>query len=280
MVDIPARLVMELRQKTGAKMMDAKRALEEADADMERAVAILREKGQADAAKRSTRITADGTITTAQAGNHGAAAMVELNCETDFVAKTAEFITLAGKLADYTLGQSAEAMTSETLPGDKLDTIKAAIAKTGENIQFRRGTRFASETGVVESYIHAGGKIGVLVQIDGVNNDEARALGKELAMQVAAAQPEFLGRESVPQSVIERELEIYRELARNEGKREEFLDRIAQGRLDKFYKESCLLDQAFIRDPDKTVKALIAEVAKAISAELTVKRFARYQLGQ
>jgi len=182
-------------------------------------------------------------------------------------------------MARWVLAGTAETADADDLPADKNAEIQQAVSKTGENIQFRRGIRFAG-AGVVEFYIHLGGKIGTLVQVDGANTDAVRALAKDLAMQVAAASPEYLTREDVPAAVIEREMEIYRTQGRNEGKKEEFLDRIAEGRLEKFYKDNVLVEQPFIKDPDKTVKALVVETAKAAGAELTVKRFVRYQLGQ
>jgi len=278
--EITARMVMALRQKTGAKMMDAKRALVEADGDEEKAISLLRERGLADASKRAHRATAEGAIAAAQNDAHSAAALIEVNCETDFVAKTDQFKAIAADLAQWALVQAAETVGTDDLPADRGAEIQQAIAKTGENIQFRRGIKFAGGNGVVEYYIHLGGKIGVLVQVGGANNDQVRALAKDLAMQVAAASPEYLTREDVPADIVEREMEIYRTQARNEGKKEEFLDRIAAGRLEKFYKDNVLIEQLFIKDPDKAVKTLVAEVAKAAGAELTVKRFVRYQLGQ
>jgi elongation factor Ts len=280
MAEISAQLVMELRNKTGAKMMDAKRALVEADGDLEKAVAVLREKGQADAAKRTHRATAEGAIVSAQSEDHSAAALVEVNCETDFVAKTDQFVALAKSLAEWTLQQPAGIASTEALPDDLLATIKESISKTGENIQFRRGTKLSSANGVTESYLHLGGKIGVLVQVDGANDETARGLARDLAMQVAAASPEYLTRDDVPQDVIEKEMEIYRQLARNEGKPDQFLDRIATGRLEKFFKDNCLVEQPYIKDPDKQVKDLVAEVSKSAGVALTINAFVRYQLGQ
>ena len=280
MAEITAQMVMDLRQKTGAKMMDAKRALVDAEGDFENAVALLREKGQADAAKRSHRAAAEGMVVAVQNADHTTAALAEVNCETDFVAKTDQFKALATELAEVVLGQDLETVTAEHLSEDVRQKIEATISKTGENIQFRRGIRFSTENGAVENYIHLGGKIGVLVQVDGTNAEAARTLAKDLAMQVAAASPEYLAIEDVPETVIEKEMEIYRVQGRNEGKKEEFLDRIAQGRLEKFFKDNCLTEQPFIKDPDKAVKTLIAETAKAAGAPLTVKRFARFQLGQ
>ena len=280
MAEITASMVMELRQKTGAKMMDAKRALVEADGDFERATDLLRERGLADASKRAHRAAAEGTIAAAQTDDHSAAALVEVNCETDFVAKTDQFRMLATELAGWALASGAETVDPEAIPADKQDDIKQAVSKTGENIMFRRGIKLASGNGVVEYYIHLGGKIGVLVQVDGANNDTVRSLAKDLAMQVAAASPDYLSREDVPQDIVEREMEIYRTQGRNEGKKEEFLDKIATGRLEKFFKDNCLIEQAYIKDPDKQVKALVAEVAKEAGAELAVKRFVRMQLGQ
>lgn len=280
MAEITAQVVMDLRQKTGAKMMDAKRALVEADGDFNKAVEILRERGQAEAAKRTHRATAEGTIAAVQAGDHSAAALAEVNCETDFVAKTEQFKDLSQALAGWVLSQANENVTVDDLDAAQTGAIQAAVSKTGENVQFRRGIKFASADGVVESYIHLGGKIGVLVQVDGSNAEAVRGLAKDLAMQVAAASPEFLSREDIPQATIEKEMEIYRNQALNEGKKEEFLDKIATGRLEKYFKDTCLVEQPFIKDPDKTVKMLVEEVAKANGATLTVKRFVRYQLGQ
>jgi len=174
-------MVMALRQKTGAKMMDAKRALVDANGDEEKAVDLLRERGLADAGKRAHRATAEGAIAAAQADDHIAATLVELNCETDFVAKTDQFQALAADMARWVLAGTAETADADDLPADKNAEIQQAVSKTGENIQFRRGIRFAG-AGVVEFYIHLGGKIGTLVQVDGANTDAVRALAKDLAM--------------------------------------------------------------------------------------------------
>jgi elongation factor Ts len=278
--EITASMVMELRNKTGAKMMDAKRALVEADGDLEKAVALLRERGEAEAGKRQHRATAEGTIATTQTDDHSAASMVEMNCETDFVAKTDTFQALAAQAAAWLLGAQVDAVSIDDLPEAMQAAIKEAISKTGENIQFRRGIRFATANGVVESYIHLGGKIGVLVQIDGCACEPVRVLAKDIAMQVAAAVPEYLVREDVPAAVIASEMEIYRNQALTEGKKEEFLDRIAAGRLEKYYKDNCLLEQLFIKDTDKTIKTIVADVAKQVGKELTLVRFVRFQLGQ
>lgn len=275
MAEITASLVMELRQKTGAKMMDAKRALVDADGNFDKAVEVLREKGQADAAKRTHRTTAEGVVVTAQSADHSSAALVELNCETDFVAKTDQFLALASKLVNFVLGQPAGEMTGEDLPEELQNDIKEAISKTGENIQCRRAVKVAAENGVVESYIHLGGKIGVLVHVEGSTGEATCDLAKDLAMQVAAANPDYLTRHHVPTSKIESEKEIYRNLGRNEGKKEEFLDRIAEGRLDKFFKENCLEEQSFIKDPDSSVHDLVAKTCPG----LAIKYFVRYQLG-
>lgn len=280
MAEISAQLVMQLREKTGAKMMDAKRALVETDGDFEKAIELLREKGQADAAKRTHRATADGTIAAVQTSDRSAGAMVEVNCETDFVAKTEQFQNLTMAIANWVLNQNAETASNDDLPAAVQADLKEAVSKTGENIQFKRGVKLASPSGVVASYLHLGGKIGVLVQIDGANTDAVAGLARDIAMQVAAASPEYLSREDVPAEIIEKEMEIYRNLARNEGKPEQILDKIAQGRLEKYYKENCLLEQPFIKDADKSILTLVNDVAKAAGAELTLKRFVRYQLGQ
>jgi len=278
--EITAQMVMDLRQKTGAKMMDAKRALVDSDGNFDKAVELLREKGQADAAKRTHRATAEGLIVVVLNPEHTAAALAEVNCETDFVAKTDQFKQLGTELAEWVLQQPAEAVTADELPADQRAKVENTVSKTGENVQFRRGIKLSTEKGAVESYIHLGGKIGVLVQVDGDNADAARTLAKDLSMQVAASSPEYLTMQDVPEAIIEKEMEIYRVQARNEGKKEEFLDRIAQGRLEKFFKDNCLVEQPFIKDSDKSVKTLLAEASKAAGASLTIKRFVRFQLGQ
>jgi elongation factor Ts len=278
MAEITAQMVMELRQKTGAKMMDAKHALVESDGDFTKAVELLRERGQADSAKRAARATAEGAVFAAQNADHTAAALAEVNCETDFVAKNDLFKALGNELAAWMVVSGQE--TATDVAADQAAKITETISKTGENIQFKRGVAFATTDGVVESYIHLGGKIGVLVEVAGSTADDVRTLAKDLAMQVAAASPDFLTREDVPAETIEKEMEIYRQLARNEGKPEQFLDRIATGRLEKFFKDNCLVEQPFVKDPDKAVKDLVAAVGKQVGAELTVKRFVRYQLGQ
>lgn len=280
MAEITAQMVMDLRQKTGAKMMDAKRALVDSDGNFDKAVELLREKGQADAAKRTHRATAEGLIVVVLNPEHTAAALAEVNCETDFVAKTDQFKQLGTELAEWVLQQPAEAVTADELPADQRAKVENTVSKTGENVQFRRGIKLSTEKGAVESYIHLGGKIGVLVQVDGDNADAARTLAKDLSMQVAASSPEYLTMQDVPEAIIEKEMEIYRVQARNEGKKEEFLDRIAQGRLEKFFKDNCLVEQPFIKDSDKSVKTLLAEASKAAGASLTIKRFVRFQLGQ
>lgn len=280
MAEISAKLVMELRAKTGAKMMDAKRALVDTDGNIEKAVELLREKGLAEAGKRMHRATAEGSIVALQNDNSNIAVMVEVNCETDFVAKTEQFISITNQLAAWTMAQSAEIVNADSVPVEIANELKAAISKTGENIQFKRGAKFTSPDGVVESYLHLGGKIGVLVQIDGAQSETVLKLAKDLAMQVAAASPEFLCREEVPAETIEKEKEIYRQLALNEGRPEAMLDKIAEGRLEKYFKENCLIEQSFIKDPDKQVRDVVAEVSKNIGSTLSVARFVRFQLGQ
>ncbi len=281
MTEISAQVVMELRQKTGAKMMDAKRALVEANGDFEKAVEILREKGQAEAAKRTHRTTAEGTIATVQNSAHSAAALVEVNCETDFVAKTDQFKQICPDHRALGAGATARNRPPRTsCPGRCSQTSMPPLPRPERISSSNAESNSPRVNGLVESYIHLGGKIGVLVQVDGAASDAVRVLAKDLAMQVAAASPEFLSREDIPAETLEKEMEIYRTQARNEGKREEFLDKIATGRLEKFFKDTCLLEQPFIKDPDKQVKTLVEEVAKAAGATLTVKRFVRYQLGQ
>ena len=272
---ITAELVKNLRERTGAGMMDCKKVLTETNGDMEKAAELLRERGIAKAAKKSGRIAAEGLVAAYVSEDKKVGAIVEVNAETDFVAKNAEFITFVNDIAEIVAKNNPENV--EKLLEDKYKnedrTVKEVltdkIATIGENMTIRRFERFESE-GLVESYIHGGGKIAVLV--DFAKGDSE--LAKDVCMQIAAARPEYLNRESVPAERTEKEMEILKAQAMNEGKPAEIAEKMVQGRIGKFYSEICLLDQEFVKDPSIKVGDLI----KNKSAEIV--RFARFEKGE
>jgi elongation factor Ts len=287
-MQITAEMVRELREKTGVGMMDCKRALAESEGNLETAVDVLRKKGLAAAAKKSSRIASEGVVAAHVA--LGSATLVEVNCETDFVAKTDEFQEFVRQVAQAVNGKGPKDVEESLLiPGEggvPLGTmLNEKVAKIGEKISFRRFERFALPTdakGVLVSYIHAGGKIGVLAEVLGAGGDDAEflALGKDIAMQIAAANPLVVSREDVPAAEIEREKAIYREQALAAGKPEKVLDRIAEGKLEKYYGDFCLTEQAFIRDPERRVKDLLKEMAEKLAVDVRIGRFVRFQVGE
>jgi len=287
-MQIPAELVRELREKTGAGMMDCKKALTESGGSLEAAVDVLRKKGLAAAAKKASRIASEGVVAAHVAP--GSAALVEVNCETDFVAKTEDFQEFVRRIAATVNGKDPKDVSDALLlPGDGgvslADMLNEKVAKIGEKISFRRFTRLALPAGVrgvTVPYIHAGGKIGVLVELLGAGADDVEfgALAKDMAMQIAAANPLYVSREEVPAEAIEREKAIYREQALAAGKPEKILNRIAEGKLEKYYADFCLVEQAFIKDPDRRVKDLLDEMAGKRGVDVRVGRFSRFQVGE
>lgn len=279
---ITAQMVNDLRQKTGAGMMDCKKALTEAEGDMEKAVDILRKRGAAVAAKRAERSANEGIIVTKTSDDKKAAAIVELNCETDFVAKSEDFVAFAKMLADKAF--ELKAVSADDLAaklGDLNDKISELVAKVGEKVVVSRAFFGDASDGFVADYIHMGAKLGVLVFFTSdkaVPVDTATSLGKDVAMQVAAMRPLAVSREFVDKDVVEKEIEIYKEIARKEGKPEQILEKIAMGKLDKFYQENCLIDQAFFKDNSKSIADIVAEFGKQNSATVKVKSFLRYNL--
>ena len=265
-------LIKVLRDRTGAGMMDCKHALVESNNDIEQAIAWLREKGIAKQAKKASRIAAEGKSLIKVDGNK--ACVVEINCETDFVAKTDGFKELVAKVANHivaTKPADVEALLASELDGQTVEAlVTASVAKIGEKISVRRFALYEAPEGLVAAYIHGGGKIGVLVEMKGGNAE----LGKDIAMQVAAANPSYLERSQVPAAELEHEKEVLSEQARNEGKPEKIIEKMVLGRINKYYKEVCLVDQEFVKDPDQT----IAKLLKANNAE--VLAFARFQLGE
>ena len=271
--------VKKLRELTGAGMMTCKEALQHTDGNVQQAIEYLRKKGIATAEKKAGRATCDGLIDITIAPDGRSAAMIEINCETDFVAKTDQFKQLVKELSAWALGQGAETLTAEALPPDKTEQIKQTIAKIGENIQFRRGIKLAG-AGIFEGYTHLGSKLGVLGELEGPDTPELKTLGRELAMQVAASSPVVVSRAEVKPEMVEKEKEIYREQLRGAGKPEQVIEKIVTGKLDKYYSEICLLDQPFIREPQQTVDAMIKQQAAKLGGAVTVKRFVRFRLGE
>lgn len=284
---ITANAVKELRERTGCGMMDCKKALTEANGDTDKAIELLREKGLAAAAKKAGRIAAEGLVTSVVDGNVGV--VLEVNSETDFVAKNAEFVGFVDTVAAQIIKNNpadVESLYEESFMGDSSKTVKDAlndkIATIGENMSIRRFERYE---GVLEAYIHGGGRIGVLVQFkladESKKDTEAfKGLAKDLAMQVAAALPQFVKETDVPAEVVEKEKEILSAQALNEGKPANIVEKMVIGRIQKFYKEICLIDQPYIKDPDKTVKAHIGEIGKEIGTDIEVVRFARFEKGE
>lgn len=289
MAEITAKDVAALREKTGAGMMDCKKALTEAVGDMEKAVEILRKKGQAVAAKRADREAKEGVILSRVSADKKEAILVEVNCETDFVARNDSFGGFAAQIADLALAKKTQTIAellSTSAPFAEgrsvVDYATEFTGKTGEKIEVRRVVYAKVDTGFVVDYIHPGSRLGVLVVVETTDATNAKVveLGKDVAMQVAAASPAVLTRDKVDTAKIEMELDIYRTQARNEKKPEAVIDRIATGKLEKYYEDTVLLEQKFVKDPAKTITAVIAEVAKEIGKPVAVTRFERFLIGE
>ena len=289
---ISAADVKGLRTQTGAGMMDCKRALTDADGDAERAVELLRERGLAKAGKRAGRVTSEGVIGIAR--NGPVAAMVELGCETDFVARTDEYQALGQEIAELVAGNPDLTDIESTLAapmgdGNVESRIHAAVGKLGENVKLKRVARLSVSQGVCGGYVHAGGKLGVIVGVESDLSSAAagadarlEALAKDLAMHVAAADPTPLSvdREGMPQDVVEKERRVLRAQAEQSGKPEGVIEKMVEGRLRKFFAENCLLEQAFVKDPDRSVGDVAQAVASDLGTSATVREFARFRLGE
>lgn len=281
MAEISAQAVKALREQTGAGMMDCKRALGEAGGDLKKAVEVLRERGLAKAGKREGRTTSEGAIVIVTEG--GAGGMVELGCETDFVARTDDFQALARSLAAAVAANgsisTADALLDAEVEGAVVsETVKASIAKLGENVVVKRVARIEIDgDGIVGGYVHAGGKLGVLLGLAAKGVPDLADLAKDVAMHVAAADPTpvAVSRDGVPADLLANEAEIYRKQAIQEGKPEKILDRIVDGKLSKFVSEICLVDQPFVKDPDKSVGERLGE-----AGEVSIVAFERFKLGQ
>ena len=268
--------VMELRKKTGAGVADCKKALEQTDGDMEKAVDFLREKGIATAAKKASRIAAEGIVAALIKDKTGV--LVEVNCETDFVAKGDQYKAFVNGVAEYVCDN--EVADIDALVAAKNTETVEATAKIGEKIAIRRFVKYTTENGVVESYIHMGGKVGVLVEVEGCTCDGAKELAHDVALQIAAAKPLYLNAAEVPAEVLEHEKEILKAQALNEGKPAAIVDRMVEGRVKKYYDEFCLLNQAFVKDPSLTIEKLVKSYGDKMGKTLSIKRFTRFEMGE
>ncbi|EQK46428.1 translation elongation factor Ts [Paraclostridium bifermentans] len=281
---ITAQMVKELRETTGAGMMDCKKALQEAEGNMERAIDLLREKGLSKAAKKSDRIAAEGLVAIEMNADNTVGAIVEINSETDFVAKNEDFKTFVKDVAEMALATEKEdvagLLTESHKEGALSEVLNNRIATIGEKLDIRRFEK-VSTNGQVAGYIHGGGKIGVLVELETEARDaDVLAMGKDIAMQVAAMNPKYVSKDDVDQDYIAHETEILTQQALNEGKPANIVEKMIKGRLEKQLKEVCLVEQAFVKNPDLTIKQLVADVAKKVGSEIKVARVVRFEVGE
>lgn len=288
MAEITAALVKELREASGAGMMDCKKALSETAANMEEAVDWLRKKGLAAAAKKSGRVAAEGLVNVVTDGIQGA--VIELNSETDFVARNPEFQAFVGSVCQVALSQGGDfaKTTAAAMDGGKsvVDTVTEMVGTIGENLSFRRSAGITVSEGVVASYVHGTvapnqGKIGVLVGLESTGNgDKLADFGKKLAMHVAAANPQWVSQDEVDTGAVDREREVLAEQAREAGKPEEIVQKMVDGRLRKYYEEVCLMDQTFVIDGETKISKVVEAVANDAGAPIKIAGFARFQLGE
>ena len=287
MAQITASMVKELRDKTGAGMMDAKKALEENEGDIEQAIDWLRKKGMAKAAKKSGRTAAEGLVAIAVEGTKGA--VIELNSETDFVARNEEFQQFVQKVANAAIGEdSLESLKAKELEAGKTveESLTDLIAKIGENMTLRRVETLEVNSGAIVGYMHGEqapnlGKIGVLVALESEADEASLAgLGKQIAMHVAAANPEFLDQSTVDADKLNREKEVLSEQARASGKPEEIIEKMVEGRIRKYYEEVCLKDQIFVIDQERKIAKVVEDAAKDAGKPIELNGFLRVQLGE
>ena len=296
-MEVTAKMVKDLRACTGAGMMDCKKALSEADGDLDQAVDILRMRGLAALAKKAGRATNEGVVAAFVSEYAAVGALVEVNCETDFVARNAEFQTFANVLAEQVAIDAPDGISEGDAPLMSQQykrnptltveqTMGEVVSKLGENMTISRFIRLEVQgKGAIGSYIHAGGRIGVLVEVAFGNADTAKnevlgAFIKDVAMHVAAASPEYVSRDQAPADVVEHELSIYRAQAAESGKPEQIQQKMAEGRLEKYYKEVSLAEQPFVKNPDISVSQYAAEIGKQLGDTLTIVGFERFVLGQ
>ena len=282
---VTAALVKELRERTGAGMMDCKKALVETDGDIEKAIDYLREKGIMKAQKKAGRIAAEGLVRVAFGEGNKTASIVEVNSETDFVAKNEEFIEFVEDLAKEVLAKGnmpmEQFMAEPFGEGTVQETLTAKVAKIGENLSIRRFAKVEEDGVVYVGYTHGGGRIGVIVGIKtDAAADEIAAVGKDVAMQVASMNPKFVNEDGVDPEYLENEKKILTEQVLNEGKKPEMVERIVAGKIKKELKEVCLLDQPFVKDGDVSVQQYVANAAKEIGKDMEVVSMIRYEVGE
>lgn len=284
-MNFTAQDVKALREKTGCGMMDCKKALVASEGDMDKAVDFLREQGLAKQQKKASRVAAEGVAYAATNSDNTAGVVVEVNAETDFVAKNADFMSFVETVANTILEQNpadVEALMTLKAKGSDMtveELLREKVLVIGENIQIRR---FVRMEGACVSYVHAGGKIGVLVNFDTDVADKAEFVtcGKDVAMQIAALGTQYLDRTQVPAEIIDHEKEVMRTQVINEGKPEAIADKIVMGKINKYYKENCLVDQEFVKDSKMTVKQYVDSVAKSLGGSIAIKCFARFEKGE
>lgn len=287
---ITASLVKELRDKTNAGMMDCKKALTETDGDLDAAATWLREKGISKAAKKADREASEGIIAARLSDDGKTGILIEINCETDFVARNENFVALVDDVADTLAASDAQdldAALKVSKDGGTLDDyIKSKVIEVGENVMLRKFERFdIKDNGTIAQYIHMGGKVGVLVEVgakqgDTTAKDEFRDLVKDITLHIAAAAPKGLSRDDIPADLVEQEKDVFRAQLANEGKPAEIIEKIIQGKIGKFFAETCLLEQAFVKDPDQKIEKLVDSVANQLGDELEIRRFVRFGLGE
>ena len=276
--------VKKLREMTGAGILDCKNALTEANGDFDKAVEILRKKGASVAAKRAERSANEGVVVTKIWNDGKSGAIVEVNCETDFVANSDDFKNFANEVLEVVVENKPadkDALMNLEIGGVKVaDKLNDVIGKIGEKIEISRFAVVETENGLVVDYIHHGANLGVMIKACNVaeKTDELVTLLKDVAMQIAAMRPLYVKRDEVPAEAIEKEKEIYKEVARKEGKPEQILDRIAEGKLNKYFSEVCLLEQTFVKDNTKTVGQLLDEYNKAHGTNVTIEKFYRFHV--
>ncbi len=275
---VTSEMVKQLRNKTGAGMMDCKKALGEANGNIEMAIEILRKKGAATAAKRADKTANEGTIVAKISDDGKCGILVEINCETDFVARGEDFVSFANSVAQIVFDKSPKTVEelltlAHPTRTSVADALSELVGKVGEKIEIKRFYIANADSSFIEQYVHMGSKIGVIVELGTEFNPANKTLARDIAMQVAAMSPIVVSRDKVRKELLDKELEIYRQQAKNEGKPDQIAEKIANGRLEKYYQEVVLLEQSFIKDAGKTVKDLL-------SPNVTVKQFKRFQLGE
>lgn len=277
-------MVKDLRERTGAGMAECKKALEHSEGSMEGAIEFLRKRGAASAEKRADRNANEGMVVALSSSDLKEAAIVEVNCETDFVARNEEFVQFVDSIASTVLSSKAadenqvwNSSVGEKTLGNLRDEI---LAKFSEKIELRRFSVVSQPSGYVASYIHPGNKLAVLVEFNQPLSENGKVLARDIAMQIAAMRPIAVSREGVDTAVLEKEIEIYKDKALAEGKKPEIAEKIAQGQLNKFYQENCLLEQAFVKDSKITVNDVVAQIGKESGNDVTITAFKRFALGE